>query len=259
MSRLFLALLFFSGIATSAWAEDKPASIKLCYENEEIYPWRLKDGVGLNFTLLKMVGEKLGVRLDFVAAPWRRCLADMQSGDVDGAFAASFTEERLAMGAYPSGADGKPDPSRQLMIDGYHLFKLKGATLGWDGKQFTNLTGVIATGPGYSVIALLKAAGATVDEGARGTDNILQKVALGRAQGAALITIDGEHALKTIPELGNALEEVPLPLVEKPYYVMLSHQLADAKPGFARSFWDTVASVRESAEYKKAQVEFLAR
>ena len=259
MRRLLLALLLLSGTASSAWAEDKPESIKLCYEESEVYPWHLKDGTGLNVTLLGMVSEKLGVKLEFVAAPWRRCLADMEGGAVDGAVGASFIEERMVQGVYPTDAAGKPDPSRRIDDGGYRLFKPKDSNLGWDGKQFTNLTDVIATGPGYSVIDLLKQAGATVDDGARGADVILRKVLLGRAQAAALGAADGEHLLKTVPEFGNAIEEYPVPLVEKAYYVMLSHQFVDANPGFAGSFWDTVASVRDSAEYKQAEEDFLAK
>ncbi|CAK0769620.1 hypothetical protein CCP4SC76_5210003 [Gammaproteobacteria bacterium] len=45
--------------------------------------------------------------------PWKRCLADLQEGKVDGAFPASFKPDRLAQGSYPMTGD-QPDATRRL-------------------------------------------------------------------------------------------------------------------------------------------------
>ncbi len=115
---LILSLLL--GVPLSAAHAEEP--LTLCHEDRDSYPWVLRDGSGLNLELLAQVAEALQLRLQLVAVPWKRCLAGLEDGHYDGAFAASFKAERLAMGRYPTTAEGDLDVSKRLHLSLYSLY-----------------------------------------------------------------------------------------------------------------------------------------
>lgn len=238
----------------TAMAADKPASVKLCYESEDTYPWVLKDRPGLNIVLLKAVEQKLGVKLELNAQPWKRCQSELKDGVFDGIFSASFKTDRLEIGVYPMVGD-KTDDSKAMMMDGYTLYRLKGGSAKWDGKVLT-VAGSVGAQPGYSIIDQLKSLGAKVDDGARSADDNLKKLIAGRVDAVALQSLEGENSLNTNTEFSAKIEKVSPPLVNKPYFLMLSKQFAGQHPEFAKELWNTVAQVRESADFKAKAAAF---
>ena len=68
-----------------AVAAGKPG-IPLCFERQEVLPWRTLDGGGLNFELLNEVARRTGVEFDYQSMPWKRCLAQLKANQVGGAF-----------------------------------------------------------------------------------------------------------------------------------------------------------------------------
>lgn len=234
--------------ALMAHAADKPTSVKLCYENEDFYPWVLKSKPGLNIILLNAVEQKLGVKLELVGLPWKRCQNEMATGAVDGLFSASFKTERMEIGTYPM-VGTQPDESKALMRDGYTLYRLKGSPVEWDGKKLT-ASGAIGTQPGYSIADQLKALGAKVDDGGRTADDNFRKLMAGRVDAVALMSLEGENTLTTKPEFSTKIEKVAPALVDKPYYLMLSKQFVAKYGDFAKEIWNTAAQVRDSADFK---------
>ncbi|MBB5018784.1 polar amino acid transport system substrate-binding protein [Chitinivorax tropicus] len=259
MKKTALLLVVLSSLMTvSAMAEDKPASIKLCFEGEDIYPWVMKSKKGLNIIMLEMVAKKTNLKLDMSPLPWKRCLNDVQSGGMDGAFAASYKPDRAEFAVYPS-KDGKPDPAKRMMLDSYSLYRLKGSNVNWDGSKFQNVTSAIGTQPGYSVIDLLKQNGVQVDDGAKTADDTLRKLISNRVAGAALMTLEGDNSIATNSEFTGKVERVPTPLVEKPYFLIFGKGYQAKYPGAVTQLWDAIASVRESPEYKQAEAAFFKR
>lgn len=242
------------------WAQDRPTAMTICHEDDDSYPWVMKNSEGLDIKLVKLLEKQLkDVRITTVAVPWKRCLAELQQGKVDGAMAASFKADRLEMGLYPTGADGKPDAALRLHMGSYSMYVAKGADLGWDGSKFSNLKGSIGIQSGFSIGDFLKKAGAQVDDGTKSAGDNLKKVVLGRLQGAALLTLEGDHLIATVPELAGKIDKLKPPLEEKPYYVMLSKSLVQKYPAFAKEFWNGVAKTRESADFKKAEEQFFKK
>lgn len=248
------AALLAIGVFNSVLAAEKPTTVKFCHEDVDVYPWVLKDRPGLNIAHLKALEQKLGVKIETLPLPWKRCQEDMREGKVDGIFAASFKTERLEMGVYPMAGD-KPDAARAMMYDGYSLYRLKGGAVQWDGKKLTS-TGNIGAQPGYSIVDQLKQLGAKVDEGAKTADDNLKKVLLGRLEAVALQTLEGDNSLSTNPEFSAKLEKVSPPLVDKPFFLMLSKQFVAKYGDFSKDIWKTLAEVRESADYKAKMSSF---
>ncbi len=253
-----LGVLALSCAPFGAWAQAQgqavpaPAALQLCYERLDIHPWRTLDGRGLNLELIRMAAAKAGVAVQFVTLPWKRCLSEMRDGAVQGVFAASFLPDRMPFGAYPGG--NTADPSMQLYTDGYTLVRRKGDKVSWDGKAIAGLNGPVGVQIGYSVVNDLRKLGVPVDEGSQSARELLQKLQLGRIGAAALGNSDVQLLLGdgAVPgEFGAAMEALTVPLVQKAYYLMLSHQLVLDAPAVAHKLWQGIAVARRSPEYQK--------
>lgn len=229
-----------------------PLALQLCYERIDIPPWRTVDGRGLNLDLLRMAAARSGVTVEFVTLPWKRCLSEMRDGAVHGVFAASFSADRLVFGAYPGG--NPPDPALQLYTDGYSLVRRKGEAMTWDGKTLSGLTGPVGVQIGYSVANDLRKLGIAVDESSQTAKELMQKLQLGRVGAAAIGNSDVQTLLgdsATPGAFSGAIEVMPVPLVQKAYFLMLSHQFVQDAPAVATRFWQDIALVRRSPEYQK--------
>ena len=234
-----------------AVAEPPPTVLQLCAEDENSYPWLLRDGTGLNMLMMRLLGQRLGLRLEVTLLPWRRCLLSLQEGSVDGAFKASFQPERLKIGRYPMRGD-QVDPERAMLEESYHLYRRKGSAVSWDGRQITQLEGAVGAQAGFSVVAWLRQQDVPTEASAKAPDSILAMLQRGRLGAAALQTSQGDYALSRIPQFAAQIERHGPPLVSKPYYLLLSHAFVKRHPALAERIWDGVAAVRESAEYRQA-------
>lgn len=252
--------LFLALAATCSLAQAAPGErITLCFERQEVRPWRSLDGGGLNFELLAEVAKRTGVAFDYQSMPWKRCLEQLKANQVGGAFAVSFNRDRMALGAYPGVVPGSPDPhadpSKRMHIDTYVLVRRRGSRLDWDGKSFHNLDGRIGFQLGYSVGDFLRAQGVAVDEGSQRADELAQKLVAGRLAGAALGGGDAARQMRS--PFGAKLEMLPLPLIQKPYYLVLSHALYASRPELAQRLWNAVEQVRNSPAYRQREQQAL--
>lgn len=234
-------------------------ALTLCHEDQDSYPWVMTDGSGLNLELLGLVEQALGLRFVYVSVPWKRCLAGLEQGLYDGAFAASFKQERLRMGHYPRDGEGRLDERRRLHMSRYALYRRVGSSAGWDGQRFSPSTRRVASLSGFSIGDLLLAHGLEVDESSRDPLAVLQMLIHGRVDAAALQTQRGDFLLQAHPQLAQRLEKLPQPLEEKAYYLMLSDALLTHRPALAGAIWGAVERQRESPEYQARIAAYLAR
>lgn len=231
-------------------AVDTPAEVvALCFEAQDVLPWRTEKGGGLNFALLKMVEQRLGIHFNYLAIPWKRCLAQLKANAVDGAFAVSYKADRRELGEYTGGE--MPDAGKRMHVDRYVVLRKKGGRVEWDGKSFRNLDGPIGFQLGYSVGDVLRAQNVEVDEGSQRAVELAQKLIAGRVAAAALGGSDAAGLMRG--PLKNELEQLPIPIIEKPYFLILSHALVAARPELAERIWRAVEQSRNSAAYKKLE------
>lgn len=233
--------------------------LTLCHEDQDSFPWVMTDGTGLNFELLGLVERSLALHFVYVAVPWKRCLAGLEQGLYDGAFAASFKQERLSMGHYPSDGGGQVDELRRLHTSRYALYRRIGSAAAWDGQRFSHFTRRVGSLSGFSIRDLLLAHGLEVDESSRDPLALLRMLIHGRVDAVALQTQRGDFLLKAHPQLAQRLEKLPQPLEEKAYYLMLSKDLLAREANLAEAIWDEVRRQRESPEYQARVAAYLAR
>ena len=237
--------------ATKAAAErqSSPArTLTLCFEDIDVPPWRSLDRSGLNFELLNEAARRAGVRLSYVARPWRRCQSELRRNGIDGAFALSYVPERLAIGHFPPRADSSGD--YRLFESGYDLMRRAGSAVGFDGVSITGLTTPVGAQAGYSIAADLRRSGYEVDDGSRDPRALLRKLAAGRVDAAALGSAKLPALQVSEPTLFIGLEKIPTPLVRKDYFLMLSNALVESDPALANRLWQAIADVRDSESYQ---------
>jgi polar amino acid transport system substrate-binding protein len=222
-------------------------TVTLCFEAQDVLPWRTEKGGGLNFELLKLVEKRLDIQFDFQSTPWKRCLAQLKANAVDGAFAVSYKPDRRELGEYPG--NDSVDASKRMHTDTYVVLRRKGSKVGWDGKTFSNLDGAIGFQLGYSVGDVLRAQNVEVDEGSQRADELARKLLAGRLAAAAMGGSDAAGLMRG--PLGAQLEQLPVPIIEKPYFLILSHALLASKPQLAARIWSEIEQARNSPAYKK--------
>ncbi|MES2899945.1 MAG: amino acid ABC transporter substrate-binding protein [Pseudomonadota bacterium] len=239
--RLALGLLCIA-FAAPVLAKEQ---VLLCFEKKIVAPWRLANQTGLNFDLLAIVEARMNIKFNYQALPWKRCLAKMQTNEVDGAFSVSFTEDRLVFGGYPGGAE--PDMRKKLHDSRYMLVRRKGSALDWDGKQLSKLDGPIIFQLGYSVGDLLRRMNIKTEESNDSLNVVAHRILTGNVAGAALYDSDATIVMRM--PLAAQLELAPLPLIEKPYFVMFSHALLKRRSQLAERIWQEIEEARSSPDY----------
>jgi polar amino acid transport system substrate-binding protein len=246
---MLVAWLALSGVVPVQAGE----LMKLCFEATDVPPWQSVDAKGLNFDLINSAASPLGIQIEYQALPWKRCLAELKSNRVDGVFAASFDPERLEMGVYPGGRT--VDADKRLHMDSYVLIRKKDTKLRWNGKTLEALEGAVGIQLGYSIGDRLKAMKISVDDGSLNPKELVLKLIAGRIGAAAMLGSQAKNLMKTDLALGKEIEILSIPLVEKPYYLMLSHAITNSKPELAHRLWKSIESERGSARYRKLEDE----
>jgi polar amino acid transport system substrate-binding protein len=241
-----LGLLLLPDAAQAAKDE-----LVFCYEETDIRPWQTKTGTGLSFDLLNEVSIRTKTKFSYVARPWKRCLHEVKTNQVDGAIGVSWKTDRLDIGAYPG--DSGPDASRAMHIERYVVIRKKNSSVNWDGIAFSNLSAPVGTQFGYSAVDNLKALNIPVDDGARGAHELLTKLKQNRIAAAVLLGGEANSLFAEHEGFRTDLEILSKPLVEKPYYLMLSHDLAKKNGAQSESLWNTISKVKQSAAYQEKQ------
>jgi polar amino acid transport system substrate-binding protein len=258
LSAAVLLAALLGGMASASPAPAAPAVlVHLCYENSEIAPWRFRDRSGLNFLMLEAVARESGVRFVYHARPWRRCQDDLRAGRVDGAFGMSYTPERASFAVYPGGIH--PDPARRMFEGGYVLVRRAGTPVHLEGGRIRGLSGPIGAEPSHSIALDLARAGYEVDDGSPGPEALLRKLKAGRLGAAAVGTDQAHNLRRDDPALFEGLEVLPVPLVEKPYFLVFSRPFVRSRPVLAERLWEAIATVRESPGYQAALAEARGR
>lgn len=240
---------WLSVLALTAHTKPITQPVTLCNEDEDVFPWTLKNGKGLDLHLVEQAAAKAGIALKVHTTPWRRCLLEIESGQVDGGFSASYKEDRAKFAVYPS-VRGKPDASRRLHNDTYSLYRALGSSLDWNGREFSGLTGTVGVPGGYSIGDDLKKLGVKIDDASKTAETNFLKLVAGRVQAVAALTMEADRLIKSNPDLVGKVEKIKTPLVEKPYFLIFGKAFYTREPKLVEDFWTMVATVRKSAEYR---------
>jgi len=256
--RYFTLLILLNLAIAPHTLASPPSGLKFCYEDENAFPWVFTHQgkvEGLDLRLIHLLETEIKTSIQLISLPWKRCLSFLKTNQVDGAFAASFKQERLSMGAYPTTKEGELNEKKRIHTSSYSLYTPPNSDLKWDGKAFLNLKGKVSAQLGFSIIDKLQALGANTHE-VKGPERALTSVLAKISVGAALQTDRADFILSRSATLQGQLIKYPIALVEKPYYLMLSFKLTNSHPEFSQLIWNSIESIRDSEAMKASSTEF---
>lgn len=224
--------------------------LHVAYEDKTQFPYymgdtqRVLEKPGAAVELVKLLQEQIpGLRIKFSRYPWKRCLAMLETGQVDGIFNASYNDARTQIGEYPW-RDGQVDPTRRLTTISYHLYALPDTDLGWSGEAFENHDLEIGAPLGYSIVTDLEHLGVSVMK-VRSSRQSLQLLIAGRVHAVALQSVTADFLLSRNADRLPGIVRIDPPLKTKPYYLMLSRAFKAAKPELAEQIWNAIGELRE--------------
>lgn len=255
-------LLLCQGAA--AWAAEPARALHLCADELPLFPWRASEPrpasgfpPGLDFSLIEQAAQRMGLAVELSLMPWRRCQTELQRGSQDAALGMSYRSDRLQFAVYPW-RDNAPDETLRMRRESYSFYALQQRPPAWDGRRLW-VEGEVVVGAqsGYSIVEQLKAMGLKVDEGTRSVDANLEKLLKRRVQAVALLTGEGDEALRRDTRWARQVQRLDPPLVEKSYFLVFSHGFYGANETLAKRLWAELALVRDSAAFKRIEQEML--
>ncbi len=235
----------------------KAAPLKFCYEDVPQTPWTQPDGSGLNFVLLKRVEKRLGEQFEFKSLPWKRCLAYVASGEMDGVVAAAYSAQRAVWGAVPLLPNGEERATARLYFDEFHVYVRHGSPVKWDGKAFANLHGSVAIQAGFVVAERLEKMGVELDQSGKSAEHALRLLMNGSASVAVLQASQANFLIHHDPRFRGQIEVLPLPFAQVPLHLLMSRKTWQREQKRIEAIWDVLAIERESPEYQKQEKALL--
>lgn len=228
-------------------------TINLCVELSGNLPYLGKPGeIGIFDDFLMELEAQQAFQIELHYFPWKRCLRHVETGEMDGALAVIFTEERDLIFAYPKTNEGKVDRSKVIWNAEYPVFSHKDSTLQWDGETFSQKDALLSTPLGYVTYNKLNDLGVLYDvslEPEKGLELVHKK----RLDGYVVERSIGEKILQK-KQINQNFKNLDKAFLETDWYIVLSKTFAQTNPEDAQLFWASLAQIREThsqSMYKK--------
>lgn len=259
------ATLVLHGVLNPAAQADTSALItmRFCHEDQEYSPFVIassnhQTALGQNGILPDLViktTQRLGIQTEFVHYPWKRCIALLKAGEVDGIFAAIWQKERDDWGVFPKSTH-QADPRYSLQNVKYSIYTNPKSNLNWNGTQFTNVRIGISAPLGYIAEQRLRKMG-VLSRNSYTPQEGLRLVSLNRLDAFIVESNIGDHIVHQLGIEQN-VKVLPIPFMTTDWYLPLSHQWVKTNPSLAKKFWETLATVRNQ-EGQQLQLQYSLR
>ncbi len=258
--RRLLAVCLIVLLAPVVGHADDQVVVRVVYEETPNPPRHLGEGPlvpdppGITVDMLRLATERLGMTLELLRAPWNRGLYMVENGQADGIFHSSFKVDRLPIGVYPMAGD-EPDVSRAIFEQKYVFYVREDSGVTWDGERLQGVVRPVGATAGYSVIDDLAALGLT-GETERNQIINFRKLQEGRIDAYAELQTMADYYLAQNDGPIDGIVRLEPPIVQKPYYLMLSHQFYDAHPDLAEALWDQIAAINNSDDLERIEARY---
>lgn len=252
-----LGAIFAVLVAGETLALEGPATTRetetldLCFEETPAMPWRNRQKEGLYFELLDEVARRLAVRFVYHPQPWPYCLAEIDAGRMDGAFAVAFSPERQAVFAFPPAAPrAEADALRR---DDIVLVRRRGTAVHVVDGRLVGSTRPVGVLPGYAIGDELRRAGWPVEMSSRDHLVQLSRLAEGELDAIALSAFRWAQLQAAGGLALDGLEALPQPILSMRYFLAFSKPLVATEPELAERVWSTTRDVRNSATFRRRE------
>jgi polar amino acid transport system substrate-binding protein len=209
--------------------------------------------VGLYFDLLREAARRLDLAFVFEPQPWPFCLAEIEAGRMDGAFAAALNPERRRLFAFPDRAPAVADDI--LRTDDILLIRRRDSEVRVVDGRLLGTAKPVGVLPGYAVGDDLEAMGWPVETGSRDHVVQLSRLVAGELDAIALSAFRWKQLQAVGGPALPRLEALPEPILTKHYFLGLSKPFVERHPALAQRIWAAVRVVRGSAAYRAREAE----
>lgn len=237
-SRLVALLGLLLGLLTQVQAQ----TLSVCVSDEAFPPFTFPHHDGESQQLIRLAAQHQGWQVEFIALPWRRCLAGVQLGLYSAVAGATATAEYRSFMAFPQRA-GQPDPRRALGVTRLVVFRPLGSAAGWDGQRFSGLTKPVLYLSGRSALRVMLA---RMKVPAVDTARTSTQLALMLLKGRGDLAIDHDYQvsrLLALPEFQGRFEVLPALLGEAPIYLAVGAQLYQRHHHLVEAIWDEIGAL----------------
>jgi polar amino acid transport system substrate-binding protein len=223
-------------------------TLKACMLDEDYAPHSFPRREAPGQRLISMAVQRQGQTVEFLAAPWRRCLDGIRKGQYDLIVGPSPNPSFFEFIAYPL-KDGKPDGAQSMGPVDYVVLRRKGSSMLWNGDTFTQLNSPVFYGNGAVIVrAKLDKLGVASDDSAHEIKQLVDMLYHDRTDAVVMRVFEAESLLAQSPYQGK-LEILPKPLVSFNAYLGASLALRTAQPALLNAIWAEMGRIRASAEW----------
>jgi polar amino acid transport system substrate-binding protein len=248
----YFLIVLVSAYSVGLFAESKRPVFVFSVDIQEVFPSALGTGTevlkvnpGIDIEMMRFVADGVDIDLKIKRIPWHRAKIELGKGLVSGVNG-SYRPEREKNGVYPKKA-GKLDPDRRIWTRSYMLYVKKGSLVRFDPekRRFLQQTQPIGTPAGYSIARDLKKLGIDIAEAGTVLSN-LQMLQRGRLDGVLVLGVQGDHFLYKHKKRFSGIVKSQPPVKSKDYFLVISHQFADAYPNRTQQIWERVRLFRKT-------------
>ena len=224
------------------------AGLKACIPDYQSSPFSSPDGGTPGQRVVAMAVRRQGDNIQFLAAPWARCVAGMTNGQYDLIIGVEADEDLLPAIAFPE-KSGKPDTSRRLGTVEYVLVR-KTITQPFAGDRASKDVSrfVIVPTSGYAAARSLSMSGARTKAMNYDAGRFVTLLCHDRVDMVVLRRSDLGPALPGCMPTGTILIQSYF-LVTAEVYVGIRRSLLQSRPELAESIWREVERIRTSPDW----------
>lgn len=246
-----LLLSLISVVSSAVTAAPTNQTLRVCYEDQDYLPYTKGSGNGADVALGKrgvlpdlvlLATEEVGLKAEFVSLPWKRCIQQLEYGQVDAIFAAIWLPERDKWGVFPK-TDGQVNNHYRLWRVSYKIHLGRDSILSWDGNAFSHVQHGIGAPLGYVAYKKLEAMGVLPPQNHL-PDEGFRLLGLGRLDGYVIEQSIGEQLIRK-QKLMDAVQVLEKDFLQADWYLPLSHQWYGQNTALARQLWQALSQMRE--------------
>ena len=223
-------------------------TLSMGYVDQEVYPLLVDDGEavapspGIVVELIQRAVASANGRLTLTRLPAARLYNSIKNGTLNGALCISFAADRAQFMVYPM-RDGQPNSDLRCARLRYMLYTKRSSTLQWDGKTLQT-AGVVGAHRGFSVVGVLRAAGAQVYE-ANSDKQLFSMLAADRLAAVAALELVGDQLLAESAD-AQLIEKLPLALISQDLYMTVNHETYAKQSALVEQVWANIGKFRQA-------------
>lgn len=238
------------GVAVLASAPSA-AALQVCVGDVPVPPFLSGDPnhPGITERLLLDAGRQVGLQIELLRWPARRCYEQMRLGVVEAGVGAAVAAN-LQEFDFPGGAQA--DPQFRIARTAILLVKRQDSAIVWDGRQLEGPGGGslrIGARAGFRAgIEAIHRLGHELTPGPNQTVQLLRMLQVGRLDLAVVVQEEAETLLARREFSG--LSVLAPPLLISDFYIMTIRQLPETQRQLVKRWWEQIAQWRDLPAYR---------